>query len=495
MISESRLSRLDSKVFVIAITLTGFLLVMAIMGYFSYQRQLSIARAAGNELSRLIESDLQHNENFSDAVSMLYMRLKRGESGSVHVRQEFDRDSGIYGINLYADKPNNALEGTLQSVTPLTEDALLIAESIDMALKIENKDSRYSKMERRYFFSGDNHFIYITNKMPLSRFVFQHNNGKSHSMFTTPQSGVWLSQKLRAAPVTRNNAVTHVYIDSISNAPVITVRHPVWSRTKGGVVLGWLCFDYQQSELQEIVRSLGVSAQNNFLNVYLLDKQTNTEFRIAGKSSDGKETQVSINDRYDVIVTINTLRYYVTQKGRNDLMVLLLVALCFLAAYMICCNIIRAARERAQRDPLTGLYNRSWLHKLDQRKTKDNMTVVMIDCNNFKVINDTHGHAVGDSLLKHIGQLLRARLNSNSDYAVRMGGDEFLLVFEGSNLSQVRACMKRIESDIAMSSAKIPLTVSYGVTEVARGMSIYTAIALADTLMHNAKKDAKNPDA
>lgn len=493
MISESRLSRLDSKIFVIAVTLTSFFLVTAMLGFFSYQRQLSLAESAANELSRTIENDLHHNESFADAVSVLYMRLKRGETRDMDIAQEYDSERKIYGVNLYSRSPNDALRGTLQSVRPLTTDAMLLAESIDMASEIESKDSRYSKLERRYFFSRDNRFIYIASKMPLSRFVFQPDNSKGYGVFTAPQSSVWLKQKLRTEPAVHSSEVSPVYIDSISGTPVITVQHAVLDQNRDDIVLGWLCFDYQQGELRDIVRSLGINKKHNFLNIFLFDKHTNTEFRIVGENGDGKEIQAFINERYDVIVTVNSLRYYLTQSGRTDLIIFMLVMLCFLAIYFIYSNTARVARERALRDPLTGLYNRSLLQKLESRKASTPGALVMIDCNDFKFINDTHGHQTGDNALRHIGQSILGRINRETDYAIRMGGDEFLIVFENASAPQVQACMQRIEHDIALFSADMALTISYGVTEIARGMSLNAAIARADSLMYRAKRRDKSP--
>ncbi len=490
MISESRFSRLDSKIFVIAVTLTGFLLVTAMLGFFSYQRQLSIAESAANELARAIESDLHHNENFADAVSVLYMRLKRDQTRGTHLQQEYDREHHIYGVNLYENQPNSALRGTLQSVRPLTKEKLQLAQAIDMATEIESKDSRYSKMERRYFFSRDNYFMYIANKMPLSQFVFQPDSSKNYGIFTMPQYGVWLNQKLRTEPAARSVEVSPVYIDSISGSPVITVQHAVLDQNRDDIVLGWLCFDYQQSELQEIVHSLGIHKKNRFLNVFLLDKQTNTEFRIVGESSDGKEMRSSINERYEVIVSISPLRYYLTQSGRTDLIILALIMLCFIAIYLIYSSTARVARERALRDPLTGLYNRSLLQNLEKQKAITPGALVMIDCDEFKFINDTHGHPVGDSALRHIGQSIIARINRETDYAIRMGGDEFLIVFENASVSQAQACMQRIEHDISQFSAEMKLSISYGVTEIARDMPMNEAIAHADSLMYNAKRGA-----
>ncbi|MEA1063229.1 GGDEF domain-containing protein [Erwinia sp. HR93] len=485
----------DSKLFVITTTLLVFMLAVALLGYISYRRQLSIAEMTAHELSRVIESDLYHNENFTDAVSVLYLRLKSGNRRWPQLMPEYDSRSGIYGFNLYADRPNHNFRGTLQSDIPMNDDAILIAQAVDIAAGIESKTSHYSKIGRRYFLSKDNAYVYFVGKTPLSTYIFKSGEQKGYRIFPHSRSEGYLYLKLRDDPHTQANKVSPVYIDSLSGAPVITVQHIVFDQSQGmkDRVLGSLCFDYQQNELQSLVSSLGLSDRNNFLNIFLLDRQTNTRFRIVGESKEGdsKEIHSAINDRYDVIATVNPLRYYLTRSGRGDLIVLMLLSLCFVVVYLIHDGRARARRNESLRDPLTGLYNRGWLKQFEKRCAPGAMTVAMIDCDNFKRINDTWGHPAGDDALTHISRAISSRLIPGIDFAVRMGGDEFFILFSNDCEEQVYACMKRIAHDINLFSAQIPLSISYGVCKVLPGMALSDAIAHADRKMYQAKRAGK----
>jgi GGDEF domain-containing protein len=90
-------------------------------------------------------------------------------------------------------------------------------------------------------------------------------------------------------------------------------------------------------------------------------------------------------------------------------------------------------RRMALQDPLTGLLNRRSLEELGmlkKRKLSNDFTVVMIDCDGFKAVNDRFGHQAGDHILKLLARILRTETRS-CDLAIRMGGDEFALILNG----------------------------------------------------------------
>lgn len=97
-----------------------------------------------------------------------------------------------------------------------------------------------------------------------------------------------------------------------------------------------------------------------------------------------------------------------------------------------------SAREKASRDALTGLHNRRMLDETLPRLVsrcaaeQKMLTVLMIDVDYFKLLNDTLGHAAGDELLRSIGQIIRSAIRGN-DMAFRCGGDEFVILMADSN--------------------------------------------------------------
>ena len=90
-------------------------------------------------------------------------------------------------------------------------------------------------------------------------------------------------------------------------------------------------------------------------------------------------------------------------------------------------------RDLALTDALTGAYNRRFFDEIigreleRHRRANDPLSVVFIDINRFKMVNDVHGHAVGDTLLRDVSEFLRRKLRE-TDYVFRWGGDEFVVL-------------------------------------------------------------------
>jgi diguanylate cyclase (GGDEF)-like protein len=157
----------------------------------------------------------------------------------------------------------------------------------------------------------------------------------------------------------------------------------------------------------------------------------------------------------------------------------------------------RALRRQAITDPLTGLANRSALQRR-LATAPGPVTLAIIDLDDFKPINDTHGHDTGDSVLRVVAERLRGTVRAD-DLVIRYGGDEFAVVFAHHTPADRAAQLGRrivaaIEAPIAL-SGRLTITV---------GASIGLATASADTVVHQAdtslyetkatKRGAPSPD-
>jgi diguanylate cyclase (GGDEF)-like protein len=114
-------------------------------------------------------------------------------------------------------------------------------------------------------------------------------------------------------------------------------------------------------------------------------------------------------------------------------------------------RMIGSLRQQANRDILTGLYNRRMLDRhlatVIQRTRQQgaDLCLLMMDLDNFKLLNDTHGHAAGDELLRTVGQLIRSSIRE-SDMGFRCGGDEFVVVLPGAGRSCGEALARRLST-------------------------------------------------
>jgi len=173
-------------------------------------------------------------------------------------------------------------------------------------------------------------------------------------------------------------------------------------------------------------------------------------------------------------------------------------------------QLVRLVREYEQlqklagRDPLTGLLNRrQFEEKLQQefeqsRRAQRSFSIAMLDIDNFKRVNDTYGHDIGDDVLRKIGRVLRTKTRK-SDMQIRYGGEEFVLVLHGANLGDAAQVGKKICREIGnmvfyTPASDFSVTASVGVASLsAKSYSHWKEILKdADRALYEAKANGKN---
>ena len=142
--------------------------------------------------------------------------------------------------------------------------------------------------------------------------------------------------------------------------------------------------------------------------------------------------------------------------------------------------------EQLVTDPLTGLLNRSGMAALVDRRGDDTRAtspraLMVIDLDQFKVINDQRGHLAGDRTLVEFGAALRSVIRPD-DIAFRSGGDEFVLILPRTDAVGAESLARRLRETIE-------LEWSYGVTDWSPTESFDTALARADRLMYRQKAE------
>jgi diguanylate cyclase (GGDEF)-like protein len=149
-------------------------------------------------------------------------------------------------------------------------------------------------------------------------------------------------------------------------------------------------------------------------------------------------------------------------------------------------------------DQLTGLYNRrSGEQRLDQEMGRAlrhgrPLTILLLDMDSLKQVNDTFGHAAGDTMLKAFSDRVQKAIRG-SDVAVRLGGDEFLVVLPECRADEVKHVLGRIDGlTVDVGVKKIPCSFSSGWTDFKPGETAQELLKRGDDLLYENKRSGKN---
>lgn len=162
----------------------------------------------------------------------------------------------------------------------------------------------------------------------------------------------------------------------------------------------------------------------------------------------------------------------------------------------------RMLRSRMVRDSMTGLLNHTATHEfLDNEiarayRNTTTLSVVAIDIDHFKSVNDTYGHAVGDQVIKSLSRLLRQRLRSN-DVIGRMGGEEFAAVLSETGIDRAEDVFNGIrqafsEIEFPSGDRKFSVTISCGISQYPVHTSSAGLLEAADRALYEAKNTGRN---
>ena len=152
-------------------------------------------------------------------------------------------------------------------------------------------------------------------------------------------------------------------------------------------------------------------------------------------------------------------------------------------------GLVSVLRVDAQRDPLTGLANRRmWDERLAMemersRRSGTALSVIMIDLDDFKEMNDVGGHDAGDRLLQELARAWLAALRGGSDFLARLGGDEFAVIAPGSDDVGIRSLTNRLNAALPQ-----PMTISIGVATWNGTESASDLLRRADHAMYQIKR-------
>lgn len=292
-----------------------------------------------------------------------------------------------------------------------------------------------------------------------------------------------------------NTALQHKKLedfrDLYENAPIgyITLSATGLITNVNKVLLGYL--GYKRDEivnrlyLKDIIAATSQAEAERFL-LTLTDAQERNS-RISMLSIDGRQTVMRCN------ISLRTEENTSLPIGR-----------CSVQDISEQVRLEQRMEDLARKDPLTGLANRRYFDEISElelaraQRTDKPLTALALDIDFFKKVNDTHGHAAGDEVLKELALQVQSMLRSTDVFA-RMGGEEFVILLPNTSLEQAIEKAESIRKALAeivvvlSNGTSIQFTVSFGVSVLCEhGNSIQQLLEAADEALYEAKRSGRN---
>ncbi|MCY6371669.1 GGDEF domain-containing protein [Clostridium ganghwense] len=156
----------------------------------------------------------------------------------------------------------------------------------------------------------------------------------------------------------------------------------------------------------------------------------------------------------------------------------------------------------ASTDSLTGIYNRRFFVELAKKELYEikrynkTDTLLILDVDNFKQINDEYGHMYGDKALKAFSKVCSSEIRGGDIFG-RIGGEEFAIILTNTSINNAVTFAERLRNlvskiEIEVQNKKFSLTISIGITNILPDESIYKVMSMADKALYEAKGKGRN---
>lgn len=189
--------------------------------------------------------------------------------------------------------------------------------------------------------------------------------------------------------------------------------------------------------------------------------------------------------------TCNIINKY-TLLGNNNYKCIFIVIINTLIWYLFGFKIERY-KELSHKDSLTGLYNRRYFSEIldielkRAKRENSNLSLLFIDIDDFKSVNDNFGHKYGDIILVKFAKILKTEVRE-TDIISRWGGEEFVVLLHQKDMKASGAVAERLRKTVENQSFKPPITISIGVAIADGNVSLEEIVCLADNALYKAKE-------
>lgn len=259
----------------------------------------------------------------------------------------------------------------------------------------------------------------------------------------------------------------------------------------------------QLNEIQTSIESEKNKLSNAILNVkekekvveslINLQKDKQFEFEKAKKDLDTLNSQIE-EQKNNLLLKEDTI-----SNQKNIISALVILSIIIIALGLNGLRLNRLLKDLSQTDALSGLYNRRYMNKrleeeiMKYQRYGTAFSVLLLDIDYFKKINDTFGHDKGDLVIKKISSLMQKHIR-NTDICARWGGEEFLILASNSDLTGAIKLANNLKELIENSDFEInnKVTVSIGVSSMNKYLAQESLLKLVDNALYKAKEKGRN---
>lgn len=482
---QDTLRKRQSLLISFVITLVCLILFVA----FIYQKRQSQVNEGMNALIAHMHTVFNDNELIADATGVRFQQI-RASSECGALTDFSQRSDGAWVINGMKNSLNPDI-GALVSRTADRHARCMFAAAEFIRSKINTLNpGRFDA--HRYIISADADWFYWFE--PKDSLPFHFSDSR---MAQTPE--VFLQRPVSFYDRLLNKSVqakaanaTNFYIDRISGETAYSIVSYIYDLSGAGVsdrIVGYLLYDHSRQELREAMMAAFDGKIPVALRVELVNLSTRETLCLTNSCvflGDTREREASDKYQFRFALPPYLFAIYDPVTSRT----IMLSPLIFLLLAMFLRRQLNRSDITLFSDPLTGCFTRKIL-PLVRARAADYAMVVLMDCNKFKVINDTWGHGVGDRALQIIAHQMISCIRDGKDLVIRSGGDEFILLLNHLSSDEAWALAQRIAESIrqqtfTVGGDTIPLSVSWGVA--AFQGDIDATIQQADNDMYRMKQ-------
>ncbi|HAT1577430.1 TPA: diguanylate cyclase [Raoultella ornithinolytica] len=410
--------------------------------------------------------------------------------------------NGVQGLNL-TNQTYRGLNGTLQT---RNADCQVWAEDVS-ALSVIQNDHRISVSKYtfssyrgyifnniRYYIDLINNYIYINKIIDANKYQFDNWLVRDDNVIDITRSAHTISIDRRALNdlLHGENITSHIYRDGYTKKNIISMLTPVF---QNGLIKGIIVTDVNIDDLTTAFYTADRPVLWRFLSLYVTDESTAGDIyfhRSILQSINIIKYQANLTPLYKLNVKLDLIYFII-----NNLWLVFIYAL---STWLLCRYTKKQMARHAElskdniTDTMTGLYNRKVLndalsHKIDAALAKHiPVTLVSIDSDGLKKINDTLGHHMGDKVIQSLGRAIEQSIRK-SDYGIRAGGDEFLLILFDTDYAKSLDVIARIKENLRHTDKDKRVSFSHGNYPLETGDSLESAINKSDQLLYVHKRN------